>query len=291
MNLRFFILLLLLWLPSSLLPRPALAETTVQPPSMLATNFRSGLNTTDYWISEKLDGVRGRWDGKRLITRNGHPIAHPAWFTVGWPNVAMDGELWIGRSRFDEVSGIVRAGRADDPGWRRVRFMVFDLPGHGGTFEARVMRMRGLLSTTRIAWLQPVLQFRVDDAAALEARLKRVVAEGGEGLMLHRRSALYQVGRSEDLVKYKLHEDAEARVVAHAPGKGKYTGMLGALVVQMQDGRRFRLGTGFTDAQRANPPPLGSLVTYRYNGLTRKGLPRFARFQRIRLDPPPPDPR
>lgn len=291
MNLRFFILLLLLWLPSSLLPRPALAETTVQPPSMLATNFRSGLNITDYWISEKLDGVRGRWDGKRLITRNGHPIAHPAWFTVGWPNVAMDGELWIGRSRFDEVSGIVRAGRADDPGWRRVRFMVFDLPGHGGTFEARVMRMRGLLSTTRIAWLQPVLQFRVDDAAALEARLKRVVAEGGEGLMLHRRSALYQVGRSEDLVKYKLHEDAEARVVAHAPGKGKYTGMLGALVVQMQDGRRFRLGTGFTDAQRANPPPLGSLVTYRYNGLTRKGLPRFARFQRIRLDPPPPDPR
>lgn len=291
MNLRFFILLLLLWLASSLLPRPALAETTVQPPSMLATNFRSGLNTTDYWISEKLDGVRGRWDGKRLITRNGHPIAHPAWFTVGWPKVAMDGELWIGRSRFDEVSGIVRAGRADDPGWRRVRFMVFDLPGHGGTFEARVMRMRGLLSTSRIAWLQPVLQFRVDDAAALEARLKRVVAEGGEGLMLHRRSALYQVGRSEDLVKYKLHEDAEARVVAHAPGKGKYTGMLGALVVQMQDGRRFRLGTGFTDAQRANPPPLGSLVTYRYNGLTRKGLPRFARFQRIRLDPPPPDPR
>ena len=61
--------------------------------------------------------------------------------------------------------------------------------------------------------------------------------------------------------------------------------------MQLPDGRRFRLGSGLTDAQRANPPPIGSLVTYRYNGLTSKGLPRFARFQRLRLDPPPPDPK
>jgi DNA ligase-1 len=287
MNLRIVLLLLL----SLLLPQPSLAEATSQPRSMLATNYRSGLNIADYWVSEKLDGVRGRWDGKRLVTRAGQPIAPPAWFTAGWPKVAMDGELWIGRGRFDEVSGIVRAGKADNRAWRRVRFMVFDLPEHGGTFEARVLRMRALLSTTRIVWLQPVPQFRVGDTDALEARLKRLVAEGGEGLMLHRRGALYRVGRSDDLIKYKLYEDAEARVVAHAPGKGKYTGMLGALVVQRRDGRRFRLGSGFTDAQRANPPPIGSLVTYRYNGLTRKGLPRFARFQRIRLDPPQSDPR
>lgn len=263
MNLRIVLLLL----PSFLLPQPSLAETTSQPLSMLATNYRNGLNIADYWVSEKLDGVRGRWDGKRLVSRAGQPIAPPEWFTAGWPKVAMDGELWIGRGRFDEVSGIVRAGKADDRAWRRVRFMVFDLPEHGGTFEARVLRMRGLLSTAGIAWLQPIPQFHVGDTVALKARLKRLVAEGGEGLMLHRRGALYRVGRSDDLIKYKLYEDAEARVVAHAPGKGKYTGMLGALVVQMPDGRRFRLGSGFTDAQRANPPPIGSLVTYRYNGL------------------------
>jgi len=287
MNPRIVLLLLL----SFLLPQPSLAEATSPPRSMLATNYRSGLNIADYWVSEKLDGVRGRWDGKRLVTRAGQPIVPPAWFTADWPKVPMDGELWIGRGRFDEVSGIVRAGKADDRAWRRVRFMVFDLPEHGGTFEARVLRTRGLLFTTGILWLQPVPQFRVTDASALEARLKQVVAGGGEGLMLHRRSALYRVGRSDDLIKYKLYEDAEARVVAYTPGKGKYMGMLGALVVQRQDGQRFRLGSGFTDAQRATPPPIGSLVTYRYNGLTGKGLPRFARFQRIRLDPPPPDPR
>lgn len=286
MNLRIVLLLLLSCFP---FPQSHAVESG-QPRLMLATSYHGGIDVSDYWVSEKLDGVRGRWDGQRLVTRAGQPITPPRWFTANWPNTAMDGELWIGRGRFDEASGLVRAGPADDRAWRKVRFMVFDLPNQGGTFEARVSRMRALLPATGIAWLQPVAQFRVANAAGLEAKLKQVAASGGEGLVLHRRGALYRVGRSDDLIKYKLHEDAEARVVAHAPGKGKYAGQLGALVMMLPDGRQFRLGSGFTDAQRANPPPIGSLVTYRYNGLTSKGLPRFARFQRIRLDPPPPDP-
>ena len=286
MNLRIVLLLLLSCFPFL----QSHAGETSLPRLMLATTYHGGIDVSDYWVSEKLDGVRGRWDGQRLVTRAGQPIIPPRWFTAHWPETAMDGELWIGRGRFDEVSGLVRAGPADDRAWHKVRFMVFDLPTHGGTFEARVQRMRTLLSTTGIAWLQPVAQFRVASAATLDAKLKQVAADGGEGLVLHRRGALYRVGRSDDLIKYKLYDDAEARVVAHTPGKGKYAGMLGALVMKLPDGRQFRLGSGFTDAQRANPPPVGSLVTYRYNGLTSKGLPRFARFQRIRLDPPPPDP-
>ncbi len=286
MNLRIALLLLLSCLPSL----PSHAGEANLPRLMLATTYHGGLDVSDYWVSEKLDGVRGRWDGQRLITRAGLPIVPPRWFTAGWPKAAMDGELWIGRGRFDEVSGLVRAGAADDRTWRKVRFMVFDLPTQGGTFEVRVLRMRTLLSATGIAWLQPVAQFRLGNATELEARLKQVAAGGGEGLVLHRRGAIYRVGRSDDLIKYKLYDDAEARVVAHTPGKGKYAGLLGALVMKLPEGRQFRLGSGFTDAQRANPPPIGSLVTYRYNGLTSKGLPRFARFQRIRLDPPPPDP-
>ncbi|MEO8366976.1 MAG: DNA ligase [Pseudoxanthomonas sp.] len=286
MNLRPVLLLLLSCLPSL----PVHAGEANLPRLMLATTYHGGVDVSDYWISEKLDGVRGRWDGQRLLTRSGQSIAAPRWFTLGWPAMAMDGELWMGRGRFDEVSGLARAGAADDQAWRKVRFMVFDLPAHDGTFEARVLRMRTLLPATGIAWLQPVAQFHLANSTELEARLKQVAAAGGEGLVLHRRGALYQVGRSDDLIKYKLYDDAEARVIAHAPGKGKYAGMLGALVMKLPDGRQFRLGSGFTDVQRANPPPIGSLVTYRYNGLTSKGLPRFARFQRIRLDPPPPDP-
>lgn len=252
------------------------------PGLMLASRYQSGVAVPHYWVSEKLDGVRGRWDGQMLWTRAGHPVDPPRWFVSGWPPVPMDGELWIERGSFEEVSGIVRTGRAADAGWRRVRFMVFDLPAHGGRFEARMMAMRALLDGAGVPWLRPVAQLRLADAAALEAHLAAVVAAGGEGLMLHHRDARYRAGRSEQLLKLKPFEDAEARVVGHLPGKGKYTGMLGALLVERADGVRFRIGSGLSDAQRADPPPPGTWLTYRYNGHTSKGLPRFARFLRVR---------
>jgi DNA ligase-1 len=172
-----------------------------------------------------------------------------------------------------------------------MHFMVFDLPNDPGRFESRVVHMRELLGAVNVAWLRPVAQFRVRDADALDARLAAVVAGGGEGLVLHHRDAHYRIGRSNDLLKYKPYSDAEARVVAYTPGKGKYRGMLGALVVERADGLRFRIGSGFSDAQRAAPPPVGSFVTYRYNGVSERGVPRFARFLHVRHEMPPPDPR
>lgn len=270
--------------------QPALAAAdTVQPPVMLAERY-GGEAIANYWVSEKLDGVRGRWDGSRLYTRAGHPIATPAWFTAGWPPVPMDGELWTGRGRFDDVSALVRTGDRSARAWTGVRFMVFDLPRHRGRFDQRVQHMRVLTRHAGVAWLQPVHQYRLASRAELERRLHQVVHSGGEGLMLHHHDAIYRSGRSEHLLKLKTHQDAEARVVAYTGGKGKYAGMVGALVVEQPDGRRFRLGSGLSDADRAAPPPIGALVTYRYSGLTSTGLPRFARFVRVRHEPAPPDP-
>lgn len=245
----------------------------------------------EYWVSEKLDGVRARWDGRRLWTRGGLPVEAPAWFTAGWPAVAMDGELWMGRGRFEATSSLVRNPPEDEAAWRTLRFLVFDLPGHGGRFGERVLAMRALAGPDASPWLRPVAQSRVAGRAQLEARLKAVLDVGGEGLMLHHDRALYLPGRNPDLLKLKPHDDAEARVVAHLAGRGKYTGMTGALLVEREDGARFRLGSGLSDAERADPPPVGSLVTYRYNGLTVNGLPRFPRYLRIREDSPlPPQP-
>lgn len=287
MTLRACLVLLL----SCLLAPPLVASDTAPPRLMLAAKYETGADVSDYWVSEKLDGVRGRWDGRALWSRGGYRIDAPDWFVAGWPDVPMDGELWIGRGRFEEVSGIVRAQAAGDAAWRRVRFMVFDLPDHGGPFGQRVRRMRVLLGARGIAWLQPVEQLRFTDADALQAHLQTVVAAGGEGLMLHHRDARYRVGRSEALLKLKPYDDAEARVVGHTAGKGKYTGMLGALVVERPDGLRFRIGSGLDDAQRTDPPAIGTQVTYRYNGLTVNGVPRFARLLRVRHEPPPPDPK
>jgi len=273
--------LLILLLCAFSIPLPA---TPPAPPAlMLARDLgTSPIDVPAYYVSEKLDGVRARWDGRALWTRGGHRIAVPPAFVDGWPVTPLDGELWIARGRFDVVSGIVRSTRPDPAAWEAVRFMVFDLPAHPGAFSERVAAMRTLVARTAHPQLQMIEQTRLASRAALDARLAQIVAAGGEGLMLHHADARYGVGRSNALLKLKPHDDAEARVLAHAPGKGKYTGMLGALVVEHHDGRQFRIGTGFTDAQRADPPPPGSWVTYRYNGLTSTGLPRFARFLRIR---------
>lgn len=266
------------------------AHTASPPALMLARDLgRSEIDVTAYLVSEKLDGVRGRWDGRALWTRGGHRIVTPAAFTRGWPDTPMDGELWLTRGAFETVSALVRRAEPESAAWQPVRFMVFDLPAHPGRFAEREAAMRALVARTGHPQLAAVAQTTVASRTALDARLARVVAEGGEGLMLHHRDARYGVGRSATLFKLKPYDDAEARVVAHTPGRGKYAGMLGALVVEHHDGRRFRIGSGLSDAQRADPPPAGSWVTYRYNGLTSTGLPRFARFLRVRDEMPPPE--
>ena len=257
------------------------------PALLLANVYRPGMRLADYWVSEKYDGVRGYWDGHTLRTRGGETVAATAWFTAGWPDTPMDGELWAGRGRFSHAQSTVRQQQPDDAAWREMRFMVFDLPAHGGTFDQRLPALNQLVELLNQPWVQAVPQQRVTNDAALQKLLLRTVRAGGEGLMLHRGASMYRAGRSDDLIKVKTHEDTEAKVVAHLPGQGRHAGRLGALVVEMPSGQRFRLGAGLTDAERDHPPPVGSWVTYRFRGTHDSGLPRFASFVRVRDDMPP----
>ncbi len=267
-------------------PSPA-ASNAKAPALMLAKVYHPGIALADYWVSEKYDGVRGFWDGEKLLTRGGERIMAPAWFTAGWPAVPMDGELWAGRGKFQQAVSTVRQQTPDDAAWRSIRFMVFDLPRHGGTFSERIPAIAAQVQLLNQSWVQAVAQFKLPSHKALQALLNKTVRDGGEGLMLHRGSSLYAGVRSDDLLKVKTHEDTEARVVGYLPGKGKHAGAVGALLLEMPalDGKvaqRFKLGAGLSDAERASPPPLGSTVTYRYRGFNESGLPRFATFVRVR---------
>ena len=266
-------LLLLLFMP------PVFADA---PDLLLAKVYSDQEDLAQWWVSEKLDGVRAYWDGRHLISRQGNRFAAPAWFTAGFPDTPLDGELWMGRGTFDELSGTVRQQTPDDALWRKVRYMVFDMPVPDLTFDERLARLTQLITEQGVDQLQLVKQYKVNNEQALMDDLEQVVARGGEGLMLHRGTSLYRAARSDDLLKLKTYEDAEAVVIAHLPGKGKYQGMMGALLVEMPDQRRFKIGTGFSDAQRADPPPIGSTITYKYFGKTSTQLPRFASFLRVR---------
>lgn len=265
---------------------PARAGEAEGPALLLAEvyGWDKGHDLTRYWVSEKYDGVRASWDGERLRFRSGRQVMAPAWFIAGLPNTPLDGELWLGRGEFQRLAGIVRQKTPSDGEWRDIRYMIFELPGAPGTFTERVARIRQVVDAAHLPWLQAVSQFRLADDRALKLRLAEVVAAGGEGLMLHRADALYHGGRSRDLLKIKRWLDAEAEVVDYLPGTGKYQGMMGAMEVKAADGKRFRIGTGFSDAERQHPPPLGTIITYHYTGLTKKGLPRFPGFLRIRQE-------
>jgi len=263
---------------------PTITVAAEPPAILLAEVYRNQVEVAQYLVSEKLDGVRAIWDGQTLRFRSGKTINAPLWFVEGLPKMPLDGELWIGRRTFERLSGIVRKDVPDDAEWRQVRYMIFELPGAPGTFRERAEAMREIARQANIPWLHEIEQLSVVDRNSLKKRMNEVVKAGGEGLMLHRADAPYETGRSDTLLKMKPWEDAEAVVIAHQPGKGKYTGMLGALRVRTGDGREFSLGTGFTDEQRRNPPPVGAVVTYRYHDLTAGGLPRFASFLRIRTD-------
>ena len=258
-----------------------------QPPALqLAKVYQPGMPLDGYWVSEKLDGVRAYWDGAQLWSKGGNRIAAPEWFTRGYPDQAMEGELWMGRGRFAEVSAAVHRLRPQAQEWRQIRLMLFDLPESRQPFAVRVQEMRALVAASSSYTLEMITQTPATDHDRLMQQLDKVMARGGEGLMLHHGDSVYHAGRSDAVLKVKSYQDAEARVIGHVGGQGKFAGMLGALQVETDDGRRFRLGTGFSDAERRDPPPIGSTVTFKYYGLTATGLPRFASFLRVRRDEP-----
>ncbi len=250
---------------------------------LLAKVWDASIDPTGWWISEKYDGIRAHWDGHTLWTRGGNEIAAPDYFVAELPKgIELDGELWLGRGRFEETVSTVRRSTPDER-WRKVNYMIFDAPKAAGTFEERMEFVRRILPRPA-KHVRRVPQTLCAGAEHLLARRDRVVEQGGEGLMIRRPESGYDPGRSPTLLKVKPYDDAEAKVISHKPGKGRYEGKMGSIRVKTADGREFSIGTGFTIAERESPPAIGTVVTYRHRGLTAKGLPRFPSYLRIRRD-------
>ena len=273
----FFFLLLLLFAP----PPHCFAG----PPELShGLTYEHPVPIKEYLVSEKLDGVRAYWDGQNLLSRQGNTFAAPSWFTRDFPAVPLDGELWISRNNFEKVVSVVRKKHPIDHEWKNVQYMLFELPDGSGTFASRYQQLQKIVRKSQNPYFKVIPQIQLADAAALETLLTKVIDKGGEGLMLHRANSLYVTGRTHDILKVKRFHDAEATVIAHIPGKGRNTGKLGAIKVETEDGTQFKIGSGFSDEQRENPPKIGAIITFKYFGKTKNGIPRFASFLRIRPD-------
>jgi len=264
---------------STLLTGPTAPQT---PALWMANTYQGNERLADFWVSEKYDGIRGYWDGYQLLSRSGKTLNPPTWFVQNWPATPFEGEVWAGSGQFEHVASVIQQKQAPDNAWRSLRFMAFDVPTSALRFSERIQLYQGIVKRIGRSWVQAVTQSHASSHVALKTLLNQTVQQGGEGLVLHRGDSKYQRGRNTDVIKVKLHEDAEAQVVGHGRGQGKYAHRTGALQLVTPQGLHFKVGTGLSDEQRENPPAIGQWVTYRYRGLTDKGVPRFASFVRIR---------
>lgn len=248
-------------------------------PVQLAEQYQNQ-DVSQYLMSEKYDGVRAYWDGHKLWTRHGRLIHAPRAFIQNFPNHPLDGELWTDYNHFSEIAALLEREQTTDADWQNVHYMVFDLPADPAPFHIRYQNLQKLREQ-----LPPTIhilrQYALNNRPALDQALKEVTAHGGEGVVLHLKNAFYQAGRSGHLLKYKPFHDDEATITGYLPGHGKYQGLVGAFKVKTQDGTTFAIGSGLTDEMRRHPLAIGSIITFRYNGRTRYGKPRFARFLRL----------
>ncbi|PPQ74948.1 hypothetical protein CVT24_010179 [Panaeolus cyanescens] len=253
-------------------------------PELLLANkwdMEKGPDPTGWWMSEKLDGVRTFYDGTQFISRLGNAFTPPNWFLEKLPSdVTLDGELYGGRGNFQSTVSIVKT--VNSVHWKNISFQIFDVPSRGSyTFEERydfLQKTFGENGTHASEQIEVVHHEVARDRQHVLDRLKEIESLGGEGVMLRKPASVYEGKRSGSLLKIKTFYDAEAIVIGHAPGKGRNKGITGALKCKMASGKLFNVGSGLTDKIRKNPPKTGSIIIYRFQELTRDGVPRFPSY-------------
>ena len=265
---------------------------------LLKLSEYKGQNVGGWLASEKLDGVRAYWDGRNLLSRNGKILAAPESWSAHFPPFALDGELYTARGEFEKIQSTVMDKTPSVTAWSEIKFHVFDVPEASGGLLERLSELEKFIAKNPQAGqnLKIIKQVKVKDNAEFESFAEAIIAKGGEGAVVREPNAPYERKRSKNALKYKKFKDAECEVMAINAGTGKYAGLMGSVTCkslgaagsnpdeQIPHGVKFKVGSGFSDAQRANPPKIGSIITYKYQNLTEKGLPRFPIFLRVRED-------
>jgi DNA ligase-1 len=236
------------------------------------------------WVmSEKLDGVRGYWNGTGLQTRQGKRIYAPTWFLENFPPFALDGELWSDRNQFEFIQATVLDEKPSED-WKKITYNIFEVPEAVGDFPTRLQKAREWFSIHPNRQVKIIPQIECENNDHLQRFLKEIELKGGEGVIIKDPSQEFHTGRSPHVLKVKGFSDMEGAVVAINPGKGKFENMMGSLTIKLENGLIFDLGTGFSNEVRKDPPEIGTMVTFKHFGFTKNGLPKFASYLRIRKD-------
>ena len=246
-------------------------------------NIYSDQNISGWVMSEKFDGIRAYWDGKKLLSRQGQAINAPAWFMQNLPPFELDGELWTKRGDFENIQSIVM-DEIPHAKWSEIKYKIFEVPHAEGNFSVRLSQAQKYIQEHKLGHVEIVEQKVCQNKKELSTFLQSVIAKGGEGVVIKDGEKNYFDGRSDSILKVKESQDMEAKVIGYKNGSGKFRGMMGSLQVELEDGTQFFIGSGFSEEQRKNPPKIGEIVSFKYFGFTKNGKPKFASYMRVRRD-------
>lgn len=284
---------------------------------MLAKDLVKGKDDVMGWyMSEKFDGYRACYcpKDKSFYSRQNKKFNAPEWYLNAMPAKLLDGELWVGRERFQEM-GAVRKKIPLDEEWLNITFQVYDLPDYPGTFEERIKSLEKIVKAVRGYWLEsrkklpypmnkmecPLVfakQIKIKNEKHMDDVYRKVIENGGEGIMLKDPNSVYEGKRSKYLLKYKPAFDEEAIIIDYRKGEGKYKGMLGAFIckplinhdsyssIDENENHIFSISGMDDDVRKTyqSTHPVGTIISYEHSGKTDKGKPRFGRYTRVRTD-------
>jgi len=246
-------------------------------PDLLLLKTYKNQNTTNWVMSEKLDGIRAYWNGKQLLSRGGKVIHAPKWFVKDYPPFEIDGELWSKRGDFENISSIVR-DKIPSKEWIQIKHYIFEVPNAKGDLFQRLDKVKPYENK----YIKILPQMKVKNKEHQNTFLKQIEEQNGEGIVVRDPRSLYINKRTSKALKVKSFKDTECKILGYTNGKGKYTGKVGAIICQLSKEIIFKIGSGLSNDFRNNPPKIGTNITFKYQNITKYGKPRFPVYLRIR---------
>lgn len=242
------------------------------------STYEDSIDISNWYMSEKLDGIRAYWDGKELFSKNKNKIFAPSWFTKDFPPFPLDGELWTKRGDFENIQSIVLS-KQESKDWENITYNIFEIPNANGNFKTRLHFLENYLKKNPNRYIKIIPQIVCKDKNHLNKFLKELLKNGAEGVIIKNPNLSYETGRTNNSLKVKEFLDDEGKVIAHNFNKD---GSFKSLKIELKNKTIFNLGGGFKKEDRLNPPKIGQFVTFKYYGLTKNGKPKFASFLRVR---------
>ncbi|MGX2983446.1 DNA ligase [Helicobacter sp. 23-1045] len=244
-------------------------------------------NAESYAVSEKFDGVRGIWDGQTMFSKRGKKFAIPPCFAQNLAVLGLqkgefvEGELWIDYGEFEKISALIRQKSPSCADFKQVKYLIFNAKlNESSDFLANLSTIQSILDSHKIAQIRTIKQYKFSDTSEVGDFFNAIIAKGGEGVILR---------NSHIALKLKARHDAECKIIDFTRGKGRLSDKVGAIVCEsladknsgISKGTIFRIGSGLSDEMRANPPKIGTIITYQFSGISKNGVPKHTRFLRI----------